>query len=84
MMTLQTCIRVYAPRRYLSTIKTYCSDQNSIIAFFIKGYVIEKMVNCILVDDGSTVNILPLKTIKELWIPMDKLFLSHMMIQGFN
>jgi hypothetical protein len=42
------------------------------------------MVNCILVDDGSTVNILPLKTIKELWIPMDKLFLSHMMIQGFN
>jgi hypothetical protein len=52
--------------------------------FFIKGYVIEKMVNCILMDDGSAVNILPLKTIKELWIPMDKLFLSHMMIQGFN
>jgi hypothetical protein len=51
---------------------------------FIKGYVDEKMVNCILVDDGSAVNILPLKTMKELGIPMDELFPSHLMIQGFN
>jgi hypothetical protein len=51
---------------------------------FIKGYVDEKMVNRILVDDGSTVNILPLKTMKELGIPMDELFLSHLMIQSFN
>jgi hypothetical protein len=36
------------------------------------------------VDDGSTVNILPLKTMKELGIPMDELFLSHLMIQSFN
>jgi hypothetical protein len=50
---------------------------------FIKGYVDEKMVNRILVDDGSTVNILPLKTMKELAIPMDELFLSHLMSQGF-
>jgi len=51
---------------------------------FIKGYVDENMVNHILVDDGSTVNILPLKTMKELGIPMDELFSSHLMIQGFN
>jgi hypothetical protein len=47
---------------------------------FIKGYVDEKMVNRILVDDGSTINILPLKTMKELGIPMDELFPSHLMI----
>jgi len=51
---------------------------------FIKGYVDEKMVNCILVDDGSTVNILPIKTMKELKIPIDELFPTHLMIQGFN
>jgi len=38
----------------------------------------KKMVNCILVDDGSVVSILPLKTMKELRIP------SYMMIQGLN
>jgi hypothetical protein len=32
---------------------------------FIKGHVDEKMVNRILVDDGSTINILPHKTMKE-------------------
>ena len=47
---------------------------------FIKGYVDEKMVNRIFVDDGSTINILPLKTMKELGIPMDELFPSHLMI----
>ncbi|KAF9661842.1 hypothetical protein SADUNF_Sadunf19G0110800 [Salix dunnii] len=51
---------------------------------FIKGYVDEKKVNRILVDDGSAVNILPLKTMRELGIPMDELFPSHLMIQGFN
>jgi hypothetical protein len=51
---------------------------------FIKGYVDEKMVNRIFVDDGSTINILPLKTMKELGIPMDELFPSHLMIQGIN
>jgi len=51
---------------------------------FIKGCIDEKMVNRILVDDGSAVNILPLKTMKELGIPMDELFPSHPMIQCFN
>jgi hypothetical protein len=53
-------------------------------SLFIKGYVDEKMVNRILVDDGSTVNILPLKNMKEQGIPMDELFPSHLMIQSFN
>jgi len=41
-------------------------------------------VNCILVDDGLIVNILSLKTMKELGIPMNELSLSYLMIQGFN
>jgi len=53
-------------------------------SLFIKGYVDEKIVNRILVDDGSAVNILPLKTMRELGIPVDELFPSHLMIQGFN
>jgi len=32
---------------------------------FIKRYINEKMVNCILVDNNSTINILSLKIIKE-------------------
>ena len=45
---------------------------------FIKGYVIEKIVNCILVNDGSTVNILPIKNLKKLGIPMYELFPIHL------
>jgi len=81
MMVLQTCLMMYALQRYPLTMKTYCLDQNSITnLFFIKGYINEKMVNHILVDDGSVINILPLKTTKKLGIPMNKLFLSHMVI----
>ena len=36
--------------------------------FFIKRYVNETMVNCILVDDGLNINILSLKIINELGI----------------
>ena len=54
--------------------------KNALVACY---HIDEKMVNRILVDDGSTVNILPLKTMKELAIPMDELFLSHLMSQGF-
>jgi len=52
--------------------------------FFIIGYVDEKMVNCILVDDGSAINIFPIKTMKELEIPIYELFPSHLMIKDFN
>jgi hypothetical protein len=50
------------------------------LSLFIKGYVIKKIVNCILVNDGSTVNILPIKNLKELGIPMYELFAIHLMI----
>jgi len=36
--------------------------------FFIKKYINKKIINYILIDDGSTINILPLKIIKELEI----------------
>jgi len=42
------------------------------------------MINYInTVDYDLAVNILPLKTMKELGIYMDELFLSHLIIQGF-
>ena len=44
-------------------------DQNFINNFFfIKSYIDKEMVNYILVDNGSTIIILPLNIIKELEI----------------
>ncbi|KAL0444592.1 UNVERIFIED_CONTAM: hypothetical protein Slati_2181900 [Sesamum latifolium] len=51
---------------------------------FIVGYVREQKVNRILIDGGSAVNILPLRILKELGIPIDELSNSRLMIQGFN
>ncbi|KAL0448160.1 UNVERIFIED_CONTAM: hypothetical protein Slati_1943900 [Sesamum latifolium] len=51
---------------------------------FIAGYVCEQKVNRILIDGGSAVNILPLRILKELGIPIDELSNSRLMIQGFN
>ncbi|KAL0405353.1 UNVERIFIED_CONTAM: hypothetical protein Slati_3849200 [Sesamum latifolium] len=51
---------------------------------FMAGYAREQKVNRILIDGGSVVNILPLRTLKELGIPMDDLLNSRFMIQGFN
>ncbi|KAL0307421.1 UNVERIFIED_CONTAM: hypothetical protein Sangu_3031500 [Sesamum angustifolium] len=48
------------------------------------GYVHEQKVNRMLIDGGSTVNILPLQILKELRIPIDELSNSRLMIQGFN
>jgi hypothetical protein len=36
--------------------------------FFIKRYIDKKIINYILMDDGSTINILSFKIIKELGI----------------
>jgi len=73
------------------TIKISFNDENLLLGsklhnrpILIKWYIIENMFNCILMDDSSTINILPLKIMKELGIFMDKLFPSHLMIQGFN
>ncbi|KAK4395660.1 hypothetical protein Sango_1720300 [Sesamum angolense] len=51
---------------------------------FVARYVREQKVNIILIDGGSAVNILPLRILKELEIPVDELSNSHLMIQGFN
>ncbi|XP_070055657.1 uncharacterized protein [Nicotiana tomentosiformis] len=44
----------------------------------------DERVNRILVDGGSSMNILPIRTVKELSIPMNELSESHVIIQGFN
>ncbi|KAK4397560.1 hypothetical protein Sango_1592600 [Sesamum angolense] len=51
---------------------------------FVAGYVCEQKVNRILNDGGSAVNILPLRILRELGIPIDELFNSRLMIQSFN
>ena len=53
-------------------------------SLFVTGYVWEQQVNRILIDGRSTVNILPLKILKELGIFLDELLPSKLMIQGFN
>ncbi|KAL0385780.1 UNVERIFIED_CONTAM: hypothetical protein Sradi_2972300 [Sesamum radiatum] len=63
---------------YISTI-TF-SDEDLLLSFnphnrplFVVRYVLEQKVNRILIDEGSTVNILPLRTLKKLGVPMDEL-----------
>ncbi|KAL0283538.1 UNVERIFIED_CONTAM: hypothetical protein Sangu_2883000 [Sesamum angustifolium] len=51
---------------------------------FVTCYARDQKVNYILINGGSTVNILPLRTMKELGISMDELTNSRLMIQGFN
>ncbi|XP_070034244.1 uncharacterized protein [Nicotiana tomentosiformis] len=51
---------------------------------FMVGFMREQKISRILIDDGSGINILPIRTVKELGIPMDELCESHLMIQGFN
>ncbi|KAL0402330.1 UNVERIFIED_CONTAM: hypothetical protein Slati_4262900 [Sesamum latifolium] len=51
---------------------------------FVAGYVREQKVNRILIDGGSAVNILPLRILKELGIPIDEHSNSRLMIQDFN
>ncbi|XP_070015817.1 uncharacterized protein [Nicotiana sylvestris] len=51
---------------------------------YLVGYIRDERVNQILVDGGSSVNILPIRTVKELGIPMSELSESHVMTQKFN
>ncbi|KAL0301549.1 UNVERIFIED_CONTAM: hypothetical protein Sradi_6431700 [Sesamum radiatum] len=51
---------------------------------FFDGYVHEQKVNKILIEEGSVVNILPLRILKELGIPIDELSNNLLMIQCFN
>ena len=51
---------------------------------FVTSDIQEQKVNRILINGGSTVNILPLKILKELRISLDELLPSKLLIQGFN
>ncbi|KAL0440125.1 UNVERIFIED_CONTAM: hypothetical protein Slati_2495500 [Sesamum latifolium] len=51
---------------------------------FVAEYVREQKVNRILIDGGSADNILPLRILKELGIPIDELSNNRLMIQCFN
>ncbi|KAL0295426.1 UNVERIFIED_CONTAM: hypothetical protein Sangu_3199300 [Sesamum angustifolium] len=51
-------------------------------SLFVAGYVREQKVNRIFIDGGSAVNILPLRILKKLEIPIDELSNSRLMIQA--
>ena len=51
---------------------------------FITRYTQEQIVNRMLLDGGSAVNIFPLRAMKELGVTMEELSPSRLMIQGFN
>lgn len=48
---------------------------------YIVGHVLEKMINRILIDEGSRVNILPIHTLKELVIMSGVHSEGHLYIQ---
>ena len=48
------------------------------------GFVKEQKVDCILVDGGSVVNIMPKSTMHDLGITIEELSKSQTMIQGLN
>ena len=69
------------------TIKICFTDEDLLLRsklhnqpLFVQGYINEQKVNRILIDDGSAVNILPFKILKDLSIPMDELMKSHLTI----
>ncbi|KAM1693092.1 hypothetical protein COP1_032428 [Malus domestica] len=51
---------------------------------FVSGYVREHKVSRMLVDGGSSINIMPKSTMTAIGIKVDELSLSHLLIQGFN
>ncbi|KAA0048245.1 uncharacterized protein E5676_scaffold265G001560 [Cucumis melo var. makuwa] len=51
---------------------------------YVSGYVREQRVDRIFIDNGSTVNIMPKSTMRQLGILIDELLNSKLVIQGFN
>ncbi|GAA0178217.1 hypothetical protein LIER_29811 [Lithospermum erythrorhizon] len=51
---------------------------------FVSGYICERRISRMLIGSGSSMNILPLQTLKLLGIPTDELQQSRILIQGFN
>ena len=48
------------------------------------GYAREQKIDCILINEGLAVNILPKMTMRQLGLAMEELSHSHLVIQGFN
>jgi len=80
MMTSYLPQDVYDMKIFLKNKDLSLGSKLHNLSLFIKCDVIKNIVNCILVNDGSTVNKLPIKTLKELGLPLYKLFLIHLMI----
>ena len=53
-------------------------------SLFVSGYTKGERVSRILVDDGSTINMMPKGTMRRLGISMEELSKSRLVIQGFN
>ncbi|KAG9442204.1 hypothetical protein H6P81_018058 [Aristolochia fimbriata] len=51
---------------------------------FVSGYIRDHKINRILVDCGSAVNILPIRTMKNVGLSTSDLSPSSLLIQGFN
>ncbi|KAG9458163.1 hypothetical protein H6P81_002671 [Aristolochia fimbriata] len=51
---------------------------------FVSGAIKDRWINRILLDSGSTVNILPIQTLKNVGLVANDLQASSLMIQGFN
>jgi len=51
---------------------------------FVAGYMQKQKVDCILVDGGSVVNIMPKSRLHNLGITIEELSKSWTMIQGLN
>jgi len=67
-LTLSTFLKVYALQISFNDGDLLLGSKLHKHYFFIKRYINEKMVNCILMDNDLTINILALKIIKELEI----------------
>ncbi|WRX10057.1 Integrase [Theobroma cacao] len=72
-----------APRRSKMVKQPFRKVMPKVMSRKIR-YSREQKINRIQIDDGSAVNLFPLKTMKELGIPLDELLKSRLMIQGFN
>ncbi|KAL2472117.1 Uncharacterized protein Adt_40253 [Abeliophyllum distichum] len=51
---------------------------------YVSGYIRECKLHRIMIDCGSAVNIMPIKTMKKIGINVGDLSKSNIMIQGFN
>ena len=51
---------------------------------YVFGYAREQKIDCILINEGLAVNILPKMTMRQLGLAMEELSHSRLVIQGFN